>query len=155
MSYFIKYVDKNTAFPKKELLSAVFLIALNGSKILAIKNERGWEIPGGHIEQGETCEEALIREVAEEAGASFSDAKLLAIIESDNQDVYRDKIMLIYVTKDFKLGEFTQSEDAFEREVVKIKEFLQRYKEGRSNDVKHIMDFPEIIARAQKLIAGS
>jgi hypothetical protein len=39
--YFIKYVDENTIFPKKELLSAVFLIALEGSKMLAIKNDRG------------------------------------------------------------------------------------------------------------------
>ena len=152
MSYFIKYADTNTIFPKKELLSAVFLIALDESKILAIQNERGWEIPGGHIEQGETCEQALIREVQEEAGATFSDPKLLAIIESDNQDIYKDKVMLIYATKNFKLGEFIPSEDAFDREVIEIEEFLKRYKEGRSNDVKHIMDFPEIIARAQKLI---
>ncbi len=152
MSYFIKYTDENTVFPKKELLSAVFLVALDGLRILAIQNERGWEIPGGHIEAGETHEEALVREVAEEAGATFSDAKLLAIIESSNQDIYKDKVMLIYATKNFKLGEFTPSEDAFEREVIEIEEFLNRYKEGTSNDVKHIMDFPEIIARAQKLI---
>jgi 8-oxo-dGTP pyrophosphatase MutT (NUDIX family) len=125
---------------------------LEGSKILAIRNERGWEIPGGHIEPGETHEEALIREVVEEAGATFSDAKLLAIIESSNQDKYKDKVMLIYVTKNFKLGEFTPSEDAFNREVIEIKEFLQRYKEGRSNDVKHIMNFPEVVARAQELM---
>jgi ADP-ribose pyrophosphatase YjhB (NUDIX family) len=155
MSYFVKYADTNTVLPKKELLSAVFLIALDGSKILAIKNERGWEIPGGHIEQGETCEEALIREVTEEAGATFSDAKLLAIIESSNQDKYKDKVMLIYATKNFKLGEFIPSEDAFEREVIEIEEFLKRYKEGASNNVKHIMNFPEIIARAQKLISNS
>ena len=134
------------------MLSAVFLVALDGSKILAIQNERGWEIPGGHIEAGETHEQALIREVQEEAGATFSDAKLLAIIESSNQDIYKDKVMLIYVTKNFKLGEFMPSEDAFNREVIEIDEFLKRYKKGTSNDVKHIMDFPEIISRAQKLI---
>ena len=152
MSYFIKYLNKDTIFPKKELLSAVFLIALDGSKILAIKNERGWEIPGGHIEQGETYEEALIREVEEEAGASFSDAKLLAVVESSNQDIYKDKVMLIYVTKNFKLGKFKPSEDAFNREVIEVKEFLERYKEGISNTVKKSLDLDEIIAQAQKLI---
>jgi ADP-ribose pyrophosphatase YjhB (NUDIX family) len=152
MSYFIKYVNKDTIFPKKELLSAVFLIALDGSKILAIRNERGWEIPGGHIEPCETHEEALIREVQEEAGATFSDAKLLAIIESSNQDKYKDKVMLIYVTKNFKLGEFTPSEDAFDREVIEIKEFLERYKEGKSNIVKSSLDFSEIIPRAYEVI---
>lgn len=152
MSFYIKYIDKDTIFPKKELLSAVFLVALEGSKILAIRNERGWEIPGGHIEPGETHEEALIREVTEEAGATFSDAKLLAIIESSNQDKYKDKVMLIYVTKNFKLGEFIPSEDAFDREVIEIEDFLQRYKEGISNVVKINLNFSEIIPRAQELM---
>jgi 8-oxo-dGTP pyrophosphatase MutT (NUDIX family) len=152
MAFFIKYVNKDTVFPKKELLSAVFLVALEGSKILATRNERGWEIPGGHIEPGETHEEALIREVQEEAGATFSDAKLLAIIESSNQDKYKDKVMLIYATKNFKLGEFTPSEDAFEREIIEIREFLQRYKEGRSNIVKSSLDFSEIIPRAHEVV---
>jgi 8-oxo-dGTP pyrophosphatase MutT (NUDIX family) len=149
MQYFVKYIDKNTVFPKKDLLSAVFLVALDGSKILAIKNERGWEIPGGHIEKGETHEEALIREVEEEAGASFSDDKLLAIIESENQDIYKDKVMLIYATKNFKLGKFIQSEDALDREVIEIEEFLKRYKS--QHDFRGI-DFAEVIKRAQELI---
>lgn len=149
MQYFINYVNENIVFPKKELLSAVFLIALDGSKILAIKNERGWEIPGGHIEKGETHEEALVREVEEEAGASFSNPKLLAIVESDNQDRYKDMVMLFYATKNFKLGKFSPSEDALDREVIEIKEFLERYKSQA--DFKRI-NFAEVIARAKDLI---
>jgi 8-oxo-dGTP diphosphatase len=144
MDYFVKYVNKNTILPAREFLSAVFLVALEGSKILAIKNDRGWEVPGGHIEGGETHEEALVREVEEEAGASFSDAKLLAIVESSNQDKYKDKVMLIYTTNNFKLGKFTPSEDAFDREVIEVGEFLKRNKGA--------IDFSEIVSRAQDLI---
>jgi len=142
--YFVKYVDENTVLPKPELISAVFLLAINGSKILAIKNDRGWEVPGGHVEVGETPEECLIREVKEEAGATFADPKLLAVIESSDQDKYKDKAMLIYTTKNFSLGEFVPGEDAFGREVIEVKDFLQRH--------KGVIDFTEIITRAQKLL---
>lgn len=145
--FLITYADEKTTLPKKELLSAVFLIAIDGDKILAIENDRGWEIPGGHIENGETLEEALIREVQEEAGASFTGAKLFSIISSDNQDKYKDKVMLLYVTSRFKLDEFTPSEDAFNREVIEIDEFFKRYT-GR-------IDFKEIVQNAQKFLLSS
>lgn len=142
--FFIKYVNETTIPPKQESISSVFLLAIQGSKILAIKNDRGWETPGGHVEEGETSEETLIREVREEAGAIFSNPKLLAIIESDDQEKYKDKVMLVYATNDFTLQEFIPSEDAFERKIVEVKVFLQRH--------KGVINFNELISRAQDLV---
>lgn len=40
-----------------------------GGKVLFVHHpQRGWEIPGGHVEHGESAEEALIRELEEETG---------------------------------------------------------------------------------------
>ena len=40
-----------------------------GGEVVFVEHpERGWEIPGGHLEENETPEEALMRELLEETG---------------------------------------------------------------------------------------
>jgi ADP-ribose pyrophosphatase YjhB (NUDIX family) len=146
--FFVTYTNQIADLPAKELLSSVFLFALDGSKILAIINERGWDIPGGHIELGESPDEALIREVKEEGGAIFANPRLFAIVGSDDAGHYKDKVMLFYVTNEFTLGEFVPSHDAFGREVIEIEEFLRRYRSDSN------LDFEKIIRRAQEVLGA-
>ena len=43
----------------------------------------GWEFPGGKIEPNETPEEAIIREIQEELGATIAPERLITTVEYD------------------------------------------------------------------------
>lgn len=47
-----------------------YAIAFSGDRFLMVWHSRrnGWEMPGGHVEEGETSEQAAKREFVEEAG---------------------------------------------------------------------------------------
>jgi len=56
--------------PDQALCTAVYCLAIlpETQQIVLTRNHRGWEMLGGHIEPGETIEEALLRECLEEGG---------------------------------------------------------------------------------------
>ncbi len=57
--------------PDISLCAAVYCLALlpgQENKVVLTRNERGWEMLGGHIEPGETPERAMLRECLEEGG---------------------------------------------------------------------------------------
>lgn len=54
--------------------STVYAIAFRDGKFLMVYHPRrgGWEMPGGKIENGETPEEAAVREFREESGYNIN-----------------------------------------------------------------------------------
>ncbi len=53
-------------------------ILLRGERVLLLGNERDeWELPGGHVEPGESPEEALVREWQEETGLAVRVERLV------------------------------------------------------------------------------
>jgi len=51
----------------------VYAVGFEGDRYLMVYNpmRRGWEMPGGHMEEDESPEEAIMREFLEESGFRF------------------------------------------------------------------------------------
>ena len=58
--------------PSAEFVTAVACVALAGDGVVLTRNYRGWEVLAGHIEPGESMEDALRRESYEEGGYEIS-----------------------------------------------------------------------------------
>ncbi len=52
------------------MMDTAYAVAFDGNRYLMVwhNGRGGWEMPGGHIEPGESPEEACVREFREEAG---------------------------------------------------------------------------------------
>ncbi len=65
------------ALPEGEPVSAVMGISFWDNKLALVQTKRGWEIPGGHMEEGEDIVACLERELKEEIGAGVYSSKIL------------------------------------------------------------------------------
>jgi 8-oxo-dGTP diphosphatase len=74
-------------WPPLDHISTAHCLAFEGEQVvLAFHRHRDWTIPGGHLEPGESPEDAMAREAAEEAGAVVIDPILFAHEQIDPVD---------------------------------------------------------------------
>ena len=59
------------------LVTSCMVCAVHENKILLAKPPRGWGLPGGRMELGETPEDCARREVYEEASVELNSLKLI------------------------------------------------------------------------------
>ncbi len=109
------------ALPPLETITAAFALAFQGDRFLLTDLvARGLDIPGGHVEAGETPEEAMRREVYEETGAILGPARLLAyerrrILGPKPPGYpfpYPDSHLVYYVARVASLDEFVPDAEA-------------------------------------------
>lgn len=110
--------------PPGELTSTSFVLAFTGERFLQTKLvKRGWDLVGGHIEPGESAEEAARREADEEAAAQLGPLHLLGYqhlrLLGSRPGVYRhpypDSYQVFYWAHIISLDTFSPTEEASER----------------------------------------
>lgn len=99
----MKFYDLGTV--EDSLLSRVVLVCKYKDKWVFCKHKERdtWEIPGGHIEEGETWMEAAKRELHEETGATKVEIKPICLYAVSKY------AMLCYATIE-ELGDLPESE---------------------------------------------
>ena len=116
--------------PPQELITACMVFALHDKdKIVLSKPARGWGLPGGHREKGETAEECLLREAMEEAAMTLDNIELIGRwrtrkrFNSPHNAQYPDQgYQLLYVADVKELSEFTPQLEITERIIVPLSE---------------------------------
>jgi 8-oxo-dGTP diphosphatase len=86
-------------------IAAIILVNDNGEFLLALRDNKPgipfpdhWDLIGGHVEEGETPEEALVREVKEELDIDLKEYSFFRMYECLTGDVY-ENIKYIYTGK--------------------------------------------------------
>jgi 8-oxo-dGTP diphosphatase len=106
--------------PPLALIATAFVFAFYGDQLLMSNLvRRGWDIPGGHIEKGETPEEAARREVYEETGTQLASLQLLGHqhlhIQAPRPEIYSypypDSYQVFYTAQIIALDSFEPTDE--------------------------------------------
>jgi ADP-ribose pyrophosphatase YjhB (NUDIX family) len=92
-------------------------VAVDGEgRVLLVKHTyvHGWWLPGGGVERGQTAEDALIREMREEAGLIVEGRPKLVSVHS-NERYFRGDHVLVY-----RMDRFTMTERSSHGEIAEI-----------------------------------
>jgi 8-oxo-dGTP diphosphatase len=114
----------SSQLPPAEWIATALVLAFDGDRLLQTHlAARGWDIVGGHIEPGESPEEAVRREAYEEAGARLGELhvlgyqrlRLLGPRPASYRYAYPDSYQVFYWAQIEALDEFRPTEEARER----------------------------------------
>ncbi len=74
--------------PPKHIVSAATIVMNEKQEILLLRGpKRGWEMPGGQVEEGESLKEAAIRETKEETGIDIEILSFCGIFQNVKRSI--------------------------------------------------------------------
>lgn len=108
--------------PPKHIVSAAAIVINENNEILLIKGpRRGWEMPGGQVEEGESLSDAAIRETKEEAGIDIEIIKFCGVF----QNVRNSICNTLFLGKPIG-GELIQTPESLESGFFPVQEALEK-----------------------------
>ena len=112
------------------------------------------EIPAGKIEAGETPEDCLARELAEETG--YRARSFLPLISYYPSLGISTEIIHVYLARDLDPlpGPFSAPEHSLDRVILPLKEVEQKIEAGEIRDSKTIIAVRELAERRRKKKSG-
>ena len=138
--------------PLKQTLTAHCIPFTPDGNIVAINIiGRGIDIPGGHIEDGESAIEAMVRETKEEANISVASPTLIDVWHLTSDDpslgLTEKPYLLVYVADVVSMGVFQPNSEASERLVLSPDDFIARYFAGKEQAALIINKTPKSYGR--------
>lgn len=107
--------------PPKHYVSAAAIVLNEDNEILLIKGpERGWEMPGGVVEEGESLTQAAIRETKEESGVDIEIIRFCGIFQNVEKSICNTLFLARYVG-----GEPVTTNESLETGFFPIEEALE------------------------------
>jgi ADP-ribose pyrophosphatase YjhB (NUDIX family) len=108
------------AFPTHIVAAAGYVFDKNENILLVKTKNRGWDCTGGQIENGESIEEGILREIIEESGVRATVRCLAGVYSNVGSYILHDgktpvptKVMFDFIC-DYTEGELTPSEETSE-----------------------------------------
>lgn len=69
--------------PPKHIVSAAAIVLNDRGELLLVRGpRRGWEMPGGQVEEGESLSAAAVRETLEESGVEIEIVRFCGIFQN-------------------------------------------------------------------------
>ncbi|HEX9617910.1 MAG TPA: NUDIX domain-containing protein [Anaerolineales bacterium] len=91
-------------FLTRPVTLGVRLLPIRGDTVLLVRHsyQNAWFLPGGGVKRGETLEQAIRREAAEECGAQLEHLEILGAFTHFYE--YKNDHIILFLSRDFRLA---------------------------------------------------